>query len=244
MNPRLLVPRAAGGFDPRNIAGIQLWLDAADSSTITVDTGVSEWRDKSRVGSKKFVQAVGNNQPATGTQTLNGKNVLVFDGSNDSLSISSPPMSTSMPLSMFIVQRIVSGVNFGMTYTAGTGNNFNVRQQGTTGQMQVIATSGTNVANGNTSSVGVNEILTMIFASAAGTAIRYLRNGSTANVSLGGGSTDKPTLTGTHYIGQRSDGLYANIWVAEILAYSADLTDTQRQSVERYLGKKWGISVP
>jgi hypothetical protein len=240
MNPRLLVPRAAGGFDPRKISGIQLWLDAADSSTITVDTGVSEWRDKSGVGSKSFVQAIGNDQPATGTETLNGKNVLVFDGSNDSLSISSPPMSTSMPLSLFIVQRIVSGTNFGMSYTAGTGNNFNVRQASTLGRIEIIATVAGSVTIFPTSSVGLNEVVTLIFPSGS-TNNRIYRSGEL--VSLGASPQAKPTLTGTHYIGRRSDGLYANLWVAEILAYSADLSDAERESVESYLGNKWGITV-
>jgi hypothetical protein len=239
MSPRLLRPRASG-FNPKSIAGLQLWLDAADSSTITVDTGVSEWADKSGVGSKKFVQTTGNNQPATGTQTLNGKNVLVFDGSNDSLSISSPPMSTSMPLSMFIVQRIVSSTNFGMTYTAGTGNDFNVRQASTTGVMEFIAPAVTSILNFGTSSVGLNEVITMIFPDGA-TDNRIYRSGTLR--ALGGSPQAKPTLTGTHYIGQRSDGLYANIWMAELLAYSADLSDSQRKAVESYLGKKWGITV-
>ena len=240
MSPRLLRPRAAGGFSPKTIAGLQLWLDAADASTITVDTGVSEWADKSGVGSKKFVQTTGNNQPATGTQTLNGKNVLVFDGSNDSLSISSPPMSTSMPLSMFIVQRIVSSTNFGMTYTAGANNDFNVRQGSTTGILEIIATQATSVLSFGVSSVGLNQILSLIFPSGA-TNNRIYRSGTL--LTLGGSPQAKPTLAGTHYIGRRADGFNANIWVAEILAYSADLTDTQRQSVERYLGTKWGITV-
>lgn len=241
MNPRLLRPLATGGFSPKKIAGLQLWLDAADSSTITTDTGVSQWRDKSGTANA-FVQDVGNNQPATGTQTINGKNVLVFDGSNDSMSISSPPMSTSMPLTFVMVKRLVATGSFGMFYTTGTGDNFNIRQESATGRLQVAA-GGSVVATGlATTLTGVNIISTLVFPSAAGSNIRVYRNGSRETV--GTFTATKPTLTGTHYIGRRSDGLNANFWLAEIIAYNADLSDTQRQSIERYLGKKWGISVP
>jgi len=57
-----------------------LWLDAADASTITESSGaVSEWRDKSG-GATNFTQGTADARPATGSATLNGKNVLKFDG--------------------------------------------------------------------------------------------------------------------------------------------------------------------
>jgi hypothetical protein len=47
MNPRLLRPTASG-FDPRRIAGLALWLDGLNSSSITLNsTTVSQWRDLS-----------------------------------------------------------------------------------------------------------------------------------------------------------------------------------------------------
>ena len=57
------------------------------------------------------------------------------------------------------------------------------------------------------------------------------------------GPSLKPVLTGTHYLGRRSDGYYANIWLAEVVAYNTLLSDLQRNAVESYLGKKWGISI-
>jgi hypothetical protein len=244
MNPRLLRPLAAGGFNPSRIAGLQLWLDAADSSTITTDTGVSEWRDKSATKSK-WAQTTGNEQPATGTQTMNGKNVLAFDGSNDSLSASAP-LNTSMPLSFFIVQRIVAKSAFGMSYTTGGANdNFNIRQIGDgTGKMTVTAGGGIFLGDGATGDrQGQNDIFVLSFPSGAGTAGAAYLNGSQLSQGAGADNTRKPILTGTHYIGRRSDGFYSNFRVAEIIAYSTLLTDTQRKSVESYLGKKWGITV-
>ena len=238
MNPKLLRPKASG-FNPKSIAGLQLWLDAADSSTISTSTGVSEWRDKSATGSK-WAQTTGNNQPATGTQTLNGRNVIVFDGSNDSLSATTP-LSTSLPLSFFFVQRIVAATSFGMSYTAGAGSDdFNIRQSGSAGSLNIVAGNNIVINQLTPSRVGVNDILAWLVPSGAGTNSTLHRNGTALTLA---GPTLKPTLTSTHYIGRRSDGFYANIWVAEIIAYSTELSTTQRRAVEAYLGKKWGITV-
>jgi hypothetical protein len=236
MSPRLLRPRATG-FSPKSISGLQLWLDAADSSTITTGTGVSEWRDKSATGST-WTQATGNNQPATGTATINGKNVLVFDGTNDSLTASAP-LSTSMPLTMFIVQRISTATVAGMTYAAGTGDAFNMRQAGSTsGFLEVIA-AGARMFLGSSGRTGINDIVSVTFPSATDGSL-FVNGVSQSPLT---NATLKPTLTGTHYIGRRADGFYLNGQVAEILAYAAELSASQRRAAEAYLGKKWGITV-
>jgi hypothetical protein len=238
MSPRLLRPRATG-FNPKSISGLQLWLDAADSSTITTETGVSEWRDKSVTGSK-WAQTTGNNQPATGTQTLNGRNVIVFDGSNDSLSATTP-LLTSLPMSFFFVQQIITSTSFGMSYVGGSGSDdFNIRQSGGTGALNIVAANSIVINQSTPSRVGVNDILAWIVPSGAGTNSTLHRNGTEITLT---GPTLKPVLTGTHYIGRRSDGFYANIWVAEVIVYSTLLSASQRKSVEAYLGKKWGITV-
>jgi hypothetical protein len=57
-----------------------LWLDAADSATITANSGaVSQWNDKSG-GATNFTQGTASARPGTGSATLNGRNVLTFDG--------------------------------------------------------------------------------------------------------------------------------------------------------------------
>lgn len=107
MSPRLLRPRATG-FSPKQIAGLLAWYDASDVSTITTATGVSAWGDKSG-NNYTLRQGTANNQPATGTRTIGGKNALDFDGTNDVLSLgSSPPeylldLATSKAMTVFVV---------------------------------------------------------------------------------------------------------------------------------------------
>jgi hypothetical protein len=231
MNNRTLRPRATG-FNPKSIAGLQLWLDAADSSTISTGTGVSEWRDKSSRGSK-WAQSTANNQPATGSQSMNGKNVLVFDGTNDSLT-SFEPISTSLPLTMFLVHRIVTKSDFGMTYAF---NGFSyIGQNGSTGQVLWSLGGGT-FAQSTVDNSGANLIATCVLPSAAVNGDAYI-NGTRV-----GGNLNRPDLTSTHYIGRFQFGNNGNVWIAEVLAYSVALTASDRGKVEKYLGNKWGISV-
>jgi len=63
---------------------VALWMDASDSSTITIDTGIGEWRDKSGNG-RNPANTTDAAQPALISAELNGLDVARFDGTNDSL---------------------------------------------------------------------------------------------------------------------------------------------------------------
>lgn len=55
-----------------------LWLDAADTSTITHSSGaVSQWNDKSGNG-RHVTQGTAAAQPTTGASAINGRNVIDF----------------------------------------------------------------------------------------------------------------------------------------------------------------------
>lgn len=85
---------------PLTISGLQLWLDAADSSTffdataggslVTTDgAAVARWADKSG-NNRHATQGTSNARPLlkTGANGINSKSVLSFDGSNDFLTSS------------------------------------------------------------------------------------------------------------------------------------------------------------
>jgi hypothetical protein len=86
---------------PTEISGLQLWLDAADASTlydattggslVAADGGVARWEDKSG-NARHATQATAANRPARKTAVQGGRDVLRFDGSNDFLSV---PSSTA-----------------------------------------------------------------------------------------------------------------------------------------------------
>ncbi|MBU6221748.1 MAG: fibronectin type III domain-containing protein [Planctomycetes bacterium] len=85
-------------FAPTSIAGLQLWADASDASTlydatsggslVAADGGVARWQDKSG-NSRHFTQATSGSRPLRKTGQQNGLATLRFDGTNDSMSIAS-----------------------------------------------------------------------------------------------------------------------------------------------------------
>jgi hypothetical protein len=221
---------------PLDIAGCALWLDASDPASITASSGeVTAWADKSATGSS-WTRVGGANGPATGTQTMGGKNVVVFDGTNDGLSAVTP-LNTSMPLTFFVVQRVVSGSVAGMTYTAGTGDNFNWRQAADTLGTLEVTVGGSRMQLGG-ALLSQNTLYSLTVPASSNASI--YRDGTVVSITTN--AALKPTLTGTHYLGRRSDGFYGNVHIAEIVAYSAELTTADRARVEAYLAAKWSIS--
>jgi hypothetical protein len=69
---------------PSQFEGNALWLDS-EFSTFVQDTGVQQWRDV--LGRGGAIQDTAANQPTLVANRLNGKPGIVFDGSNDSLSL-------------------------------------------------------------------------------------------------------------------------------------------------------------
>jgi hypothetical protein len=78
MSPRLLRPVAASGFDPRTIAGLEMYLNAKVASSLTLNgSNVSEWRDLSGKG-RHASQDTGANQPAYSATSWSGRPSVNF----------------------------------------------------------------------------------------------------------------------------------------------------------------------
>jgi hypothetical protein len=67
----------------------KLWLDSSDLSTITISTGVSEWRDKSG-NQLNAIQTNTARQPTLVPNGFNGRPTLRFDGIDDFLLVNTP----------------------------------------------------------------------------------------------------------------------------------------------------------
>lgn len=228
-------------FSPRSIAGCTLWLDAADSSTITGTSPVTQWRDKSV-----------NGYLFTGTGAVISNSGLYFNGSsylvNGLLTAIPAPYtvlavgsSTSQPNTF---QRMISGgVKSGDPYDAilavGTSNVTPFVWFGYSGNW--LATpyltgssySGTNLfMTSGTVNSGTSPIVV-----GYGNGNQYSSNVGSAN-------------TATSLTGLNIGGGYANItfgtqsWygnINEIIILSNTLT-IERQQVESYLAQKWGLT--
>lgn len=82
---------APSGPTPGDYSGLLLWLDAADSASITQSGGlISQWSDKSGNG-YHATQSTGSAQPSYVTGVYNGKAVVRTNGTDEYLQVQSPP---------------------------------------------------------------------------------------------------------------------------------------------------------
>jgi len=124
------MPRGVNQYDEAQLQGLlwtpdlvrpALWLDAADASTVSVATGVSEWRDKSGNG-RHFTQTTTANQPAYNQNGINGLSSISFDGTAKALrrtpeAWAIPPLAPQLQGGL-ILSKAMEGLQF-MQQTLG-----------------------------------------------------------------------------------------------------------------------------
>lgn len=242
-------------FDPRTIPGIALWLDASDASSLTLNgSTVSEWRDKSG-NARHFAQATAASQP--GTSTLNGRRVLTSTGSAfmagnaatlgvarnvGGLTIIAVGGTSAVGFTQTILTFTVSDAAVARASLART--SLSAVQQYSAGGRRLDADSFAFAGSeANQSAAATVLVGTFDYANSdaflhkggvlAGQNTTFHVNGNTADTnSQGVGLFASPDRRGV-----------MNGSIAEVLVWPRVLTTGERQRIERYLGRKWGITV-
>jgi len=225
------------GFDPRSVPGCSLWLDAADSSTITGTTTVTQWRDKS--GNVRHL-GVGSGTTSYSSNAIQLANSYMFVTSAVNLT----------NLCVFIVAKTTGGYNqtvfvgrpnSSFDYTSVDGFGFYMDSQ------SVIRFYGTS-SGGQYSTFNVNTSTPQLFSfQSSGTSISAWYNGnSQTGGTLGSSrtSTAQGFAIGASWNGSTSsyDNIIVNASLYEIIVFNSDVTTSQRQQVEGYLSHKWGLN--
>jgi hypothetical protein len=251
---------------PTQIAGLQLWLDAADASTlfnattggslVAADAGVARWEDKS--GNAAHA-TIASNGPTRKTGVRNGRDVLRFDGVNNLLQTGAIAGLNSLTMTVFVVaSQRVTGAN-GAALTIGYGD-FNATSPNE-GQHGVVvfgasATLGAFSRNSAGAAVSVpvasrpslvaNQLLVGGYTVDSSGALLAFQNAATplSGVAGSGDSViDTPSLHQTVTLGDNQvlatklDGD-----ICEVLIYSTRLSDAERNATISYLMSKWGIA--
>ena len=225
------------GFLPTLIPGCQLWLDGADTTSITLSgTNVTQWKDKS--GNQNHSTSCS----ATYVNGINGRacmNNPVISGpiaNSGSSTVSIFVIATNNRTGNSYDNMIALNVS-SITNYYGAGSLFLAR----------AGDSGTPKAyygfmNGNLSSAFAPAFDTpfMFNVFQTGTTGSTYGNGT----DYGSVTTTGSTLTYTnYYIGTCTGGPAWIGNIGEVIIFNKALTTTERQQVESYLAWKWGLQV-
>lgn len=232
---------------PKRIYGnnLQLWLDAADASTIMSSGGaVSVWADKSGQGNNA-TQDTGTRQPTTGAATQNGKNVLGFDG-GDVLILPSPILAIATS----------NNTIFAVANTSVNNTTQRIVLIRTASASEVVSlfysSAGTTTIGYQANPTGGALTLTGVTKSSHNI-LRGRRSGTTRAITFNGNAETTDTsaanlVTPTAaYIGNNqanpAGGQPLTGQIAEIIIYNRSLSTAEIAIVEAYLAAKWGISI-
>lgn len=223
-------------FNPKQISGIKLWLDAANvsnGSNPANSTAMSTWTDLSGV-SGNAVQSTGGLQPTFKTAIQNGLPGIQFSGAQ---SIDVASLAIGSNISLFTVTTS-SSQNFFMEQSSDTNSHDGFYIFGAGGDAISIRNAGSTVQAADTNWSGTSCVL--LAETYDGTTIRGYKNGTQA-VSQAG-SISNATITDKLYIGSRGDAsLFMTGYIHEIILYSGLLSTANQSLVNDYLRRKWAI---
>jgi hypothetical protein len=258
MNPRLLRPLATG-FNPKSIANLGLWLDASVTSSLTLNGNtVSQWSDLSGNG-RHAVMATAAVQPDATTRTQNGLRVLDFDGSKGMFVHSASGGVTN--LTGAAIARNVPGVTIiaacAFDTSSGTQFLFNANTNTQASRSAIVLTGGNILAGGRRLNADAfasvqyahnsnANIISGVLDYANSDAFIY-QNGALQNSSSSfqtDGNSQNGDSTSVE-VGSTGNGTISRLdgFIGELLVFQRALSATERLQVERYLGRKWGITV-
>lgn len=231
----------AKSFSPSDISNLVLWLDASDTSTITESGSyVSQWDDKSGYG-YDAVQSTADVQPLTGTQTLNGSNVIEFD--SDWMTLNTYELNgTSLfadadqEFTVFTLGAFSTNSGYFISKAGGAEDERVFGGFAIGGYIDFWV-------RGRRSTAVYDFSYDVPFISAQkwdGSSLIYYKPEGTPE-TLDVGSYDDNTQDIN--IGSRTDGAYTlDGLIAEILVFSRALTTEEINQVGNYLSDKWGIT--
>ena len=230
--------KSISGFDPRSVSGCQLWLDAADSSSVTGTTTVTAWRDKSN-NSRNLSVGSGTTSYANNAITL-ASSYMLFTGAVDLTNFTFFIVAKSNGA---IYNQTVFGArpNTSAVYNSTDGFGFYMDNQNSIRLYGTLASGATLVSFSATTSVAI-----VYSFQSDSTIINGFRNGTSVTGASGLAartSTAQGFALGAEWNGTTYINIISTASINEIIVYNTNLSTSQRQAIEGYLAWKWGIEI-
>lgn len=233
-------------YSPLQVPGCALWLDAATSNSMTFAsaTNISSWLDKSGNG-RHATQATASNQPHWYDNDVNG---IFFDGAlGQCLNL---PSLTFTSLSIFMVAQATTYTYGAIFLSLSAANGIYLRSftgalPGPTYTSYGIDFGGSNYRYAPSSAVIDTSRHLWSFTLPASGLGTFVWDGNVGNNAGGFTFANINTTFPAPSIGaygQIPTNLPITAYIHEILMYSNDLTETNRQAIESYLAEKWKLT--
>jgi hypothetical protein len=231
----------AAVFVPTQISGCQLWLDATDSSKITLSgASVTQWKDKV---SGITMTTQGTTANATLVKGINGNQAIYFNNSaSDSVYMSGTFANLLVGTAFYVIQafsqRTISWRPFATWWNTGQFPAYGY-----------LGLTTVNTVGPYTTFASPNGTPTQVLTAGSNYMISYGWSGTTTYVTTNGSALETGSQqsynsnTSTFWIGADGTGATERItlYYGEMIFYNSVLTTTQRQQVEGYLAWKWGL---
>lgn len=226
-------------FNPTVVSGLHSWLDANDSSSvlnsISPDVSATDGQTVRRVNDRSgggfhWNQATGVNQPLYQTGEVNGRPVLEFDETNDSLV--SQLFATGNTITVFLVYQSSDTSMVPISDLANAGRLLLVATQSSTDTV-ISSNSGTVTLEINNAPATINN-RGAVYTALNGTKIAKI---DANNISAWDRSAGNFRQSG--YGGS----LNWSHKLCEKIVFNGTVSDSDDTLICTYLSQKWGISL-
>ena len=230
-------------WNPNQTTG-RLWLDASSNkiydditggSVVTADNGSVARIECLYNTGRNAIQSSSGNRPQLKTNILNGKNVIQFNGTNQSLTGSNTnPIQDS---NNFTIVAVFFGIVFSRGRD-GSGNGWSATLSNN--ETNVVTSSPVSAYVASYSNPGATAFRLVTMQWQSGSFVRNYLNGTLSgnNISVG---TGLRSSTITYDIG-RLNSTYSAANLAELWVTDSIVTTNLRQTLEGYMAHKWGLS--
>ena len=222
-------------WTPAEIA-TALWLDASDSSTITIATGISNWADKSG-NLNDAQQGTGSAQPTVNSGGLNSLDTISFNGTSQFLALPTGFLYNAIAFSLFIVLKCGVQSNAGH-FGPNTSNNAGIELLDNTivSKPTLVRINGSEKYSTGAWRTDSSFSISSIVANSS--AVSGFLDGTALTPASGISALN---YNGYYAIGKYSTTYFSSLEVAEFIIITSDLSSENRQLIEGYLAWKWGL---
>ena len=211
-----------------------LWLDATDTATISIGTGISQWNDKSG-NSRHATQSTGASQPSFITNAINGLSIVRFDGSNDCLTFDgSFLVNTNYTIAVAVARSSTKSSNLFLGGSGASSNgNFHAGWRDNTTFTHAQYTNDYNMTVSGYSSISY-EVFVIIHSTTTGK--KVYRNGT-----LLGSSSDTASLSS--WAGAAVGRYSSDYFQGDIAELIISTANPDYQILEGYLAHKLSLAI-